>query len=644
MRRDTIMTGQSMVGPDGGLLGRLFFGGPRTSWRSKLSWLLEPSAMDVIFAVRSSLAAVLSLLIAMGMELDSPQWAPLTVWVVAQSSRGESLSKARWRIAGTVLGCCIGVALIAAFPQASALFFCCLAVWIGLCCGGATFLESYRAYGLVLTGFTSAIVATGAIAQPDEVFDIAIARGTYIILGVVCEALLAVLFMPTLQTQARKRLLDRLNGAFQTVRHVVSDLVSGRADAQTQGQVLTDLMAANARIEFDALEMGPRTHAADHAHAALAAMIMVLARARGMALLLEPKNEGAQADVPLPASLYADYDIARQHIEACAHPKRGDRFRFKMTSRRHALEAVENGIRSCAGILAGWLVWEVTGWPAGAGFISFVALVYGLLATRENPIVASTPFLKGALWCAFAAAIYAFWIMPAVTAPEVLIVMLMIVMTIGGLAARKPATAGYAFSFNMFLPVLIGPGNQSRFSEEAFFNNAMAFLVAVTFVGWTYRLVLPFRGDSHMRRTARWVERRLKALGTPGSRVTVHQWLAESASSLVRILRNAQGVPQPVRLAYMQTQFRAMTMGMHIVFLRDVAKDPVLPLSARRGIQVFLRKWVQTGTDATAWAGMTEGWLLRQMHGKPFEVQETLQKAAISLRILAAERPEDVLS
>ncbi|WP_252353936.1 FUSC family protein [Acetobacter sp. P5B1] len=644
MRRDTIMTGQSMVGPDGGLLGRLFFGGPRTSWRSKLSWLLEPSAMDVIFAVRSSLAAVLSLLIAMGMELDSPQWAPLTVWVVAQSSRGESLSKARWRIAGTVLGCCIGVALIAAFPQASALFFCCLAVWIGLCCGGATFLESYRAYGLVLTGFTSAIVATGAIAQPDEVFDIAIARGTYIILGVVCEALLAVLFMPTLQTQARKRLLDRLNGAFQTVRHVVSDLVSGRADAQTQGQVLTDLMAANARIEFDALEMGPRTHAADHAHAALAAMIMVLARARGMALLLEPQNGGAQADVPLPASLYADYDIARQHIEACAHPKRGDRFRFKMTSRRHALEAVENGIRSCAGILAGWLVWEVTGWPAGAGFISFVALVYGLLATRENPIVASTPFLKGALWCAFAAAIYAFWIMPAVTAPEVLIVMLMIVMTIGGLAARKPATAGYAFSFNMFLPVLIGPGNQSRFSEEAFFNNAMAFLVAVTFVGWTYRLVLPFRVDSHMRRTARWVERRLKALGAPGSRVTVHQWLAESASSLVRILRNAQGVPQPVRLAYMQTQFRAMTMGMHIVFLRDVAKDPVLPLSARRGIQVFLRKWVQTGTDATAWAGMTEGWLLRQMHGKPFEVQETLQKAAISLRILAAERPEDVLS
>ncbi|PCD78559.1 FUSC family protein [Acetobacter orleanensis] len=628
-----------MVGPDGGLLGRLFFGGPRASLRSQLSWLLEPSAMDLIFAVRSSLAAILSLLIAMGMELDSPQWAPLTVWVVAQSSRGESLSKARWRIAGTVLGCGIGVALIAAFPQASALFFCCLAVWIGLCCGGATFLESYRAYGLVLTGFTSAIVATGAIAEPDHVFDIAMARGTYIILGVVCEALLAVLFMPTLQAQARKRLLDRLNGAFQAVRQVVSDLVSGRADAQTQGQVLTDLMAANARIEFDALEMGPGTHAADHAHAALAAMIMVLARARGMALL-EQEHTVEQQSVPLPAALYADYDIAREHIEACAHPKRGDRFRFKMTSRRHALEAVENGVRACMGILAGWLVWEVTGWPSGAGFISFVALVYGLMATRENPILASTPFLKGALWCAFAAAIYALWVMPAVTAPEVLIVMLAGVMTIGGLAARKPATAGYAFSFNMFLPVLIGPGNQSRFSEEAFFNNAMAFLAAVTFVGWTYRLVLPFRVDSHMRRTARWGASRLKALAAPTSRVTVHQWLSESASSLVRILRNAQGVPDPIRLAYMQTQCRAMTMGMHIVFLRNVAKDPILPLNARRGIRVFLRKWAQTGPDATAWASVTAGWLERQALGAPPDTQDILQKTATSLHILAAEHSD----
>ncbi|NHO30590.1 FUSC family protein [Acetobacter farinalis] len=646
MRRDTMITGQGMAGPDGGMLARLFFGGPRASLRSRLSWLLEPSFMDVVFAVRSSLAAILSLLIAMAMELDSPQWAPLTVWVVAQSSRGESLAKARWRIAGTVLGCCVGVALIAAFPQASALFFCCLAVWIGLCCGGATFLESYRAYGLVLTGFTSAIVATGAIAEPDHVFDIAMARGTYIILGVVCEALLAVLFMPTLQAQARKRLLDRLHSAFQTVQRVVVDLArtDEQAQAQALAQALAELMAANARIEFDALEMGPSTRAGDHAHATFAALLMVLARARGLALVARKKGavqaEGGMLPEGASEALRADYESARQHIQACERPQRGDRFRFRMTSRRHALEALENGIRACAGILAGWLLWEVTGWPAGAAFISFVALVYGLLATRENPVPASTPFLKGAMWSVAVAAVYVFLVLPAVTAPEVLIVVLLVAMTVGGLAARKPETAGYAFSFNMFLPVLIGPGNQGRLAEDAFFNNAMAFLAAVMFMSWTYRVMLPFRVDSHMRRTTLWVEQRLKALAAPGNRVTGHQWLSETASSLVRILRNAQGVPQPMKLAYMQYQLQAMSMGMHIVFLREVAKSPALPLNARRGIRVFLRKWMQSGMEATAWAGMTEAWLLRYSRGMPSDVAERLQNAAGSLRVLAAEKAE----
>ncbi|BBC78857.1 fusaric acid resistance protein FusB [Acetobacter orientalis] len=65
----------------------------QTSWREKLKWLLEPSVGDLAFALRSSLAAGLSLLIAMWMELDSPQWAPLSVWVVAQSSRGRAFQK-----------------------------------------------------------------------------------------------------------------------------------------------------------------------------------------------------------------------------------------------------------------------------------------------------------------------------------------------------------------------------------------------------------------------------------------------------------------------------------------------------------------------------------------------------------------------
>ncbi|WP_025812300.1 FUSC family protein, partial [Komagataeibacter kakiaceti] len=225
-------------------------------WRGKLRWVLAPSRADIGFAVRTAFAAALSLLIAMWMELDSPQWAPLTVWVVAQSSRGESLSKARWRIAGTIIGCAAAVTLIAAFPQAPGLFFLGLALWIGLCCGCATFFDGYRSYGLLVTSFTSAIVATGAIIAPDDVFNIAVSRGSYIVLGIVCEATLAALFIPALHEQARARLLARLNAVWGTVSTSIGSLTDGRLDAEAQGKLLGELVGANSRVEFDTLEMG----------------------------------------------------------------------------------------------------------------------------------------------------------------------------------------------------------------------------------------------------------------------------------------------------------------------------------------------------------------------------------------------------
>ena len=594
-------------------------------WHGKLRWLLAPSPADMVFALRTSLAAALSLLSAMWRELDSPQWAPLTVWVVAQSSRGESLSKARWRVVGTLIGCAAAVALIAAFPQAPGLFFPGLALWIGLCCGCATFFDGYRSYGLLVTSFTSAIVATGAITAPDDVFNIAMSRGSYIILGIVCEATLAAIFIPALNEQARTRLLARLHALWSEVSKDVGPLTQGRIDAETQGRLLTDLVGANSRVEYDTLEMGPQGgRVADHARAALADMMMLIARARGMAIA------GQVADMTDSHGIAADLAAARTHIQACETPVPGDRFRFALRSRRLAVEAAENGIRAAAGIMAAWLLWEVTGWPAGAGFVSFVSLVYGLLATRENPLLASSPFFKGAVWCAAVAAVFVFLVMPAVTAPETLVLLLLVPMTIGGLAARTPATAGYAFSFNMFLPVLIGPANQGRFDEVSFLNGISAFLGAVLFAWWTFRLVLPFRPDAHMRRTEAWTRRRLWALADRRNGMSVYQWLSENADSMVRSVRNAHGVSRPVVLAHIQMRLDAMTVGTEVITVRELARSGFLSRWLERRLRVFLRAWQDHDPKAQAMARAILHDRHWQNHDDPY-----IERLAGALKVIA---------
>ncbi|GCE89277.1 fusaric acid resistance protein [Komagataeibacter diospyri] len=589
----------------------------------RVSWIYAPTLPDLAFAVRTSFAAIISLLIAMWMELDSPQWAPLTVWVVAQSSRGESLSKARWRIFGTLVGSIAAITLMAAFPQAPGLFFTCLSLWIGLCCALATLLDQYRAYGLVLTGFTSAIIATGAIAQPDDVFAISVARSSYIILGVLCEAVLAVLFMPRMVERARQQLLDRLADTFRATCATIIRHPGAQAGPEQQaitGTLLKRIVTFSGQIEFSALELGPRNHVGDHARRALAGMLVMLAQARALQILYPrmtapPRMDGAppeqalaawlQDNAPRPATDTADNPEWRpvttallseatrvsNEITACTTAPRGDRFRFSLTSRRHMREAINNGLRAAAAIMGACLVWEITAWHHGPAFISFVALIYGLMATRENPLVATTPFLKGGLWCAATAAVLALWVIPAITAPEILLMVLLVPMTVGGLAARRPQLAGYAFSFNMFLPVLIGPINQGRFDEISFLNNTMAFLASIIFVLLTYRLVVPFRMDVHVRRTETWVSLRLRHLARMDTRTDAPAWLASCASSLVRILFQANALPPPVLGACVARQIMSMTVGIYIIRLRELVREGQLSKRAERIVTLFLARW-----------------------------------------------------
>lgn len=537
--------------------------------------MLAPSPANLGFAVRTSCAAILSLLIAMWLELGSPQWAPLSVWVVATASRGESLSKARWRLLGTLAGCGAGVVLIAAFPQETLLFFVGLALWTAVCCGLATFLDGFRAYGFLVAGFTAAIVAVDAIPDPNQAFSIAISRGTYIELGIVCEALLAALCSPGLREEARHALLGRLQAAVTTTRNALER--QRRGSLTEDSALLAGIMATSARIEFDALELGsPSGRAADHARATIADLLAAVARARA--------GGGWEAvEMRLGA--------AAGHVAAIARPSPRDRFRFPSSSIRQATEGLRNATRVAVGTLAAALIWVVTAWPSGVAFVFNVVLVYGLLATRETPVLATGGFSKGAVWCAAVAAFYVVLVMPALTSPEMLALLLLVPMVIGGLAARTPRLVNHAFSFNMFLPVLIGPANESRYDEISFFNGTMAFLAAVFFASFMFRSVLIFHPNDHLRRTLAWAERRLRGLAAPGSRTTTSRWLLANADSLVRAVRRTSALPEPLRKAYFARHMAIMVEGFGVIELREAMTDPRTPAVLARRIRVFLHRW-----------------------------------------------------
>lgn len=253
-------------------------------------WLYAPDFLSFGYAVRTTISSLIALGIALWWELGSPQWAALTVWMIAQGTRGKSIAKARWHMFGMVVGTICAVTLVACMPQAPLLYVLFLAAGIGGFCFIGTLLPgpptmtNYRIHGMRASGFTYAIIALDGAAAPHHIFDIAMARATYITLGIVVETVISSLFQYRLENRAKNRLAANFVQAFGgATRTLISTIKGDRQAVVSSSDVFGTILTLSDQIEFAEIEMGKHHHEGDHARAALAAMTVLLSR--GMELL-----------------------------------------------------------------------------------------------------------------------------------------------------------------------------------------------------------------------------------------------------------------------------------------------------------------------------------------------------------------------
>ena len=675
-------------------------GRPGESRNEAFQWLYAPTPPALGFAVRTSVAALMAMVIAMWMELDDPQWAAMTVWIVAQGSRGESISKSKWRLVGTAIGVIMSITLISAFPQNPWLFFPALGIWLGLCCTLATLVHNFRSYALVLAGYTTAIIALGAVPNPDNVFMVAMSRATYIVLGIFCEALLAALLAHNLSSMAHLNMRQKLRTALTNVSDAISSLLEGNQAALIRSRSLFGpLLSLNDQIEFSEVEMGPHGHEGDHARAALAAVSVLLSRGLGMAVRLQSLNEesrgvfeqtavltrrflssvparldtdenieatrhdlallrgecrqqivdalteeiaigdrtGKDPRIPLLLDrrilhnaldeLLAELDVALAEFKASHTTIQGDHFRFRLQSHRDWREAGYNGIRAAAATITAGLLWEVTAWPSGLGFVTFVALVCGLFATRENPVLATTNFLKGSFWAAGVSFFLVFLIVPQLTVYEELVVALFLPMVAGGLASRNSGTALHGAAYTLLLPNFVHTWNQGRWNEVQWFNSTGAVLAGVAFAVTVFRLVLPFSAADERWRMRKAMLQDLRTLAAAQPIPQAVDWTGRNIDRFARVIRHAGPTPSPTIEGYLQGTLAAMTIGLNIIRLRNVLERHQLPPRAQQAVQITMLRMSQfTGKyQRTATAARRATTILRQIEAREENITARLE-------------------
>jgi uncharacterized membrane protein YccC len=584
------------------------------------------------FAVRTASASLIALYIAFRLNLDDPRWAAITVWVVAQSSRGMSVSKSQYRILGTALGAVAAIVLIALFAQTPGLFLFALAAWIGLCTGLATSLRNFRAYAAVLAGYTAAIIGLDAASAPLHAFDVALARFLNVVVGIVIEAMLTAIFAPG---APMREVREHFHGYVNRVSQFCVRALRSEHDAAAIQKLFAGALELDTAAEYAAAASIEVQRAIGHLRAAVVAVLTQLAAVQSLrepltqrpdlqiglvdeaAALLESDDThslSAMSSIAslksrvrhalaLEATVWRDSGTWRlfvldrlallltaweEVVERTAYLDQVNppRSQVKFAFPRDRLLAWHNGIRAFFAVGAASVFWIFSAWPSGAAFVTTVGVVSALFSTRANSVAGAMGWFKGAVCAALAGILCNFVLLPAVSDFGALACIAGFFMIGAGLMMRNPGTASIGGGFALFFWNFTSPGNIARIGDAEFLNSALATLLGIAWATLAFSIVFPANRAPSIVRLHRAVRRDLSDMAGNPQRWRRDAWLSRTADRLGR-----QFAPSATLKSCMENDVRkllaAWTIGDSMIALHDFASwHPI----ARRSVMVVRRR------------------------------------------------------
>lgn len=620
----------------------------KTYFETSLAGLTQPTRSDWIFALRTVSAGMIALLAAYALKLDHPQWAMMTVFIVAQPVAGMVLAKGFYRLLGTLAGGVAAIGITTAFGTGPWILVTALAVWIGICTFVSSLLRNPEAYGATLAGYTAMIIGLPAFGQPHLVVDLAVARCTEIVLGIVCAGLTSRLILPKLASDAivsrlKRCILDLATyagGAFSggdrgTLIGLHRKLV---ADTQTLGE-----MRAYARLE--APSFAPRAHPvrrtigqllsalsaarALYSHAAPKNAALIPVRSELQALVSElAAKPGALDDtsswvarldaISIKARQMPDAStdqgedrvgtitrltVAADFAEALKQVLRGlDALRAPVTRRpgpgsqqpalvvhRDYPGAARNAIRAAVATLLVAAFWLTTKWSEAAGTVILVAVVSSLFAARPDPVQVSWGFFKGTLLALPFAFLVGQVALPALPGFGWFMLFVVPIMVPAALAMANPRYVGVATAFAINFLAFLSPHQAMTYDPGPFFAGSASILVGILLAIGVFIVVLP--ADPWLA-----ADRIVRAMREDLARLCLHERVPrrsafeslayDRVNQLMPLVQNSGRKGEAV----LGGGVASVTVGLEILRLRIASQNHAIPSETTLSIANFLRE------------------------------------------------------
>ncbi len=589
--------------------------------------IVGPRWMPWIFAAKTTASGLLALLVAFTFNLDRPQWALLTVFIVAQPQSGLVLAKSFYRIIGTLVGAAGALLLVSLFAQERVLFLGTLAIWIGLCTFASKYARNFAAYGFVLSGYTVAIVGITGALDPGDAFFIAVARVTEISLGIMTTAAISHLVLPV-------SLADSLRRAIATGRAALADyaagLLGGR-DTTTQrtkllGQVIAfENLRASAIFEdrdiqhrsgalrrldiamlgvvdvahllgrsLDWLRRGGTAigRRLDGALTQAAAAIDLWRGGKLDAAGLSRRLARASANLPLARELYREPSMSDEEVIRRAavigrlreffaafvdfaeayeaflsrEPQPVRLPRFSVSNDR--VGAVWAGLRAAMAFLLVSMFWILADWPSGVTAAILAAVVTARLATMEHAQLAAT---GGALVIALATVpsfILVEILLPYASGFEMLALAVAPMLFCCAYLMAHEKTAGLGFVAGLYFAYAAGFQDRMAYNPVGFLNTSIAAALAIATAAVLFAIVAPDTPQAARRRFVRAARKAFERIARRRPRIGLTEFetaITEALDQLRRGLRPDQGEDA----AALEAGIALLGAGRELIRVRD---------------------------------------------------------------------------
>jgi uncharacterized membrane protein YccC len=179
------------------------------------------SDMRVRYGIKLSLAALLSLYVALVLRLEHPNWAVLTALVMMNSHYvGSTSLKAILRCVGTIAGAFLGVWLVGSYTSRPVLFLLFIFIILGIAVYKfGQYPGSQVPYAYYLVGVTTLSVATYGIQDPSDVWRTGLNRALEILVGSLSSLVVTSIIWPR---YAREEFFELGTKALETAAELVT--------------------------------------------------------------------------------------------------------------------------------------------------------------------------------------------------------------------------------------------------------------------------------------------------------------------------------------------------------------------------------------------------------------------------------------